>query len=72
MAAKESIMTILLAALVIVSAVQAVQLIGLSSSLSSGTVTVKASAPKAAASSGGSSGVSAPVAANLPSMVGGC
>ncbi len=72
---KTTVLTILVGAMVLVSALQAIQLFGLSSALSGAQIGGSLGAAKAPATSG----VKAPVAAgagtslkNLPSMVGGC
>jgi hypothetical protein len=77
---SENLLTILLGLLIVISAVQAYQLINLKDAVSQGA-TVAASAPQAqyssAAQSAGSSGIassqSTPSALNnAPNMVGGC
>ncbi len=70
---KNLILVVVLAVLVIVSAVQTVQLVGLKSKLGSGIVGVStgsSSAPQVTVSGGQSSGAGS--LADLPSMVGGC
>ena len=64
---KEKLLIVLLVLLVIASAVQAFQLVSLSSSISSGSVT-KAAAPLA---SSGTAQIPSNLQ-NLPTMVGGC
>ncbi len=67
---REQMLTVLLVVLVIVSAVQAFQLVLLGGAVSSGTVAkTSTSAP---ASSGGSSPSVPSSIQNLPQMVGGC
>ncbi|MBI5391764.1 hypothetical protein HZB00_02055 [Candidatus Woesearchaeota archaeon] len=70
---KNLIVAIVLGILVVVSAIQAVQLSSLKAKLSSGTLST--SGAKVSSSLGGSSGGAASVPSNLqnlPSMVGGC
>ena len=68
---KNLIVVLVLAILVIVSAVQTIQLVGLKSKISSGGVSVSGgSTPQVTAVSGGSS--SGGSLDDLPSMVGGC
>ncbi|HLD80768.1 MAG TPA: hypothetical protein VJA40_02090 [archaeon] len=69
---RELVLTILLGVLVVVSAVQAYQLIGLSDKIATGEVAVsKLKAAGASAGSGGSSTLAQSLA-NLPTQVGGC
>ena len=70
------LLTVLIGAMVLVSALQTLQLITLTNALSSGRVaagvsTAMASAPLASSSAGASASQSGSLA-NLPSMVGGC
>lgn len=71
---SENLLTILLGILVLVSAVQAYQLVSINDALSSGTVSV--GAPSAQYSSGTQSPASGSSASsslqNAPNMVGGC
>ena len=66
---KEILLIVLIAVLVLTTAVQALQLV----SLSNNPVVVTSGSSSAPSASGVSSGVSAPASLeNLPSMVGGC
>ena len=66
---KEILLIVLIAVLVLTTAVQAIQLV----SLSNNPVIVTSGSGSVPSASGGSSGVSAPTSLdNLPSMVGGC
>ncbi|MBI5398243.1 hypothetical protein HZB03_02155 [Candidatus Woesearchaeota archaeon] len=68
---KNLVLAIVLGVLILIAAVQAVQLGGLKSKVSSGGLT--SSVKTGAASPTGGAGVgSAPSAGNLPQMVGGC
>ena len=70
---KENLLTVFLAVLVVVSAIQAIQLISIGNSLSTGAVVSKP-APKPAASSG-ATGNAVETPSNLDDlsgMVGGC
>lgn len=74
---QTTIVAIILGVLVVLSAVQAVQLNGLKSKLSEGKLSVSSSSSKTSslASSGGSSQRTAALPSNikdLPQMVGGC
>lgn len=72
---KEKLMTVFIAVLVLVSAVQAVQLITLNGKVQSGEISTRASAQSTSGTtdSGSGSGTQLPQnIQNLPSMVGGC